>query len=63
MRMVVTNEFGLAVCKHFGLDENMVLQDIKINTEVDSVFSTTLTIALTADDLIGIGQLMKEQKK
>lgn len=51
--------FGRALCKHFGLENASVLGNIQVNTKQDEIFSVTLTIALTADDLAGIAEQMK----
>lgn len=50
--------FGQALCQHFGLSAGKVL-DVKINTEQDTVFSASLVVALSAEDLAGIAERMK----
>jgi len=62
MKVSLTSDFGKALCQHYGLDPELVLQPINIVTEVDEIFSAVITICLTADDLIGIGQEMKKMQ-
>ncbi len=57
------NAFGMAVCKHFGLTDKKVAADIKVNTKRDEVFSVTLDIFLTADDLAGIAKHMGAEQR
>lgn len=59
--MKIGHDFGHAVCRHFGLPASQVLEGLKVNTGCDEVFSVTLTIALTPEDLEGIAQKMSEQ--
>ncbi len=55
-------EFGRALCRHFGLPTDQVAADIKVAAAPNDIFSVSLTINLTADDLSGIAdQLRAEQ--
>jgi hypothetical protein len=47
------------VAKYFGLPLEQVMRKMKINTNPDEVLSVEVTIAITADDLIKIGETMK----
>ena len=49
--------FGMALAKHFNLP-SQTLCDVKINTDHNQIFSVTVTIALTGQDVIDIGNLM-----
>ena len=63
MAMVTTGRgFGQAVCAHFGLSNKKVQQDLRMNTEPNSLLSITLTIALTADDIAGIATQMDKAR-
>jgi hypothetical protein len=63
MTVSLGNAFGLAVCKHFGLSGKNVARDIKVNSKGDEVFSVTLDIFLTAEDLAGIAVHMGAEKR
>jgi hypothetical protein len=58
-RITVGREFGLALCKHFGLPASKVDHKIKINASADDILSVTLDICLTADDLTAIAEHMR----
>lgn len=53
--------FGFALAKHFNLPPQ-TLCDVKINTDRNCIFSVTVTIAVTGEDLIEIGRLMNASK-
>lgn len=50
--------FGKALCSHFGLPSGQVHSDVVVNNSVDDIFSVTITISITPDDLKAIGDLM-----
>ena len=52
-------DFGIALCDHLGLDSSVVSSDIKMNIDINKVFSVTLTIPLTAEDIVQIGKNME----
>jgi hypothetical protein len=60
MKARLGSDFGVALCKHFNLSTSQVLEGVKVNTARAEVFSATLTIALTADDLACIAALMAD---
>jgi hypothetical protein len=55
-------DFDNAVCAHFGLPPGQVEVGIKVNTKQDEIFSVTLNIALTPDDLRKIAEHMERGK-
>jgi len=57
------SSFGQALCKHFNLDSAMVSADMKLNCGSDEIFSATLSICLTADDIVTIGLIMQGVEK
>jgi hypothetical protein len=57
MQNVMTGgKFGLMMCDVLGLNPKQVTE-ILINNELDSIFSAKVTIALTKENLIQLGQL------
>ncbi len=52
-------KFGAAIIKHFNLPIDKVSASIKMNTGSDDIFGVTITIMLTADDMLSIAQIMK----
>lgn len=60
MTATIGTSFGLAICKHFGLPADQVVDKVIVNTYCDEIFGVTLTIALTGDDVVRIGRFMKE---
>jgi len=59
--VVMGPAFGMAVQKHFSLPP-LTLSDLIINTDRNQLFSVTVTIAVTGEDLIEIGRLMNASK-
>lgn len=55
--------FGLALCKHYGLDPDMVCGEYRIVAKVDEPFTVEIKLLLTPEDLEGIGQKMREEQK
>jgi hypothetical protein len=55
MQVQLSRNFNIALCDHFGLKR---VTDLKINTDPDEVFSATITVALTTDDLAAIAERM-----
>lgn len=55
----VGQDFGTAVCEWFSLDPAMVASPVKLNTGFNEPLSLTLTVMLTAEDMQGIAQAMK----
>lgn len=53
-------DFGQAFCAHFGLPLDQVECGIKIEAGACSILASTVTIALTPEDLIGIGKCMQD---
>ena len=51
------NEFGLALCQHFGLPTAQTL-GVLVNASRDDVFGVSIEMALTSDDLAGIAKHM-----
>lgn len=51
-------DFDSAVCAYFGLPADKVIDELKLHTDRNDIFSVSLTIALTADDLRGIAEVM-----
>lgn len=58
MTQVLSNDFAVAVCDHFKLPKTQATKGIQLHVRPDEVFSITLNIALTADDLAGIADRM-----
>ena len=61
MQVQISQSFNNALLNHLGL-KNVV--ELKINNNADELFSATITIALTADDLAAVAERMgaKESK-
>lgn len=59
MAVRTTLDFGRALCAHFGLPAKQVLADVAMNTSGNQMFSATVTITLTPDDLVGIATHMR----
>lgn len=55
----VGQDFGTAVCEWFSLDPSMVASPLTLNTGHNEPLSVTLTIMLSAEDMQGIAQSMK----
>ena len=51
------DEFGLALCQHFGLPTAQTL-GVLVNANRDHVFGVTIELAVTSDDLAGIAKHM-----
>ena len=60
--VTIGSTFGQALCKHFGLPLDQVSQHLTVNAGVGEIFGVTLDIALTGDDVMYIGKIMKESK-
>lgn len=56
-------EFGQGVASWFGLDAACVALDMKVTHGGDEALSVTLTILLTPEDIVGIGNRMRELAK
>lgn len=54
--------FGMALCRHLGLNANRVSADFKVTTAPDEIFGVTLHYALTADDLAAIAKTMEDDE-
>lgn len=59
MKFHPTTSFGSAVCRHFKLPPGQVLQLVKVNTAPDEIFSVSVTIALSPEDLRAIADQME----
>ena len=57
MKARLGREFGIALCDHFNVPAGQV-EVLKVHTGFDEVFSASLTIMLTADDLAAIAARM-----
>ena len=57
MKARLGREFGVALCDHFNLPASQA-SDLKLHTGINDVFSASLTIMLTADDLAAIAARM-----
>jgi hypothetical protein len=51
--------FGQAICDHFGLSRDVVLAYPQVNSADGEILSVTLSIMITPDDLIAIGDRLK----
>lgn len=60
---LIGQDFGRGVASWFGLDENKVTSEIKMHTELHKPFAVTLTICLSAEDVIGIGKRMEAMRE
>ena len=60
---LVGQHFGTAVCDWFSLDPSMVASPVKLNTGFNEPLSLTLTIMLSAEDMQGIAQAMKNAQQ
>jgi hypothetical protein len=58
-----SQDFGQALCDHLGLVSKKVERDMKMHVAANDVFSVTLTIALTPEDLAGIAAHMSKNSK
>lgn len=56
-------DFGIAVCEWFSLDPSMVESPVRMYTGLNDPLSVTLTIMLTAEDMQGIAQAMKNAQR
>lgn len=54
----IGNSFGKALCEYFALPASQVSDEVQVNTKRDEMFSVSLTIMLTADDLAAIAKRM-----
>ena len=60
-KAVLGSAFGLALCEHLNLDPSNVIE-IKVHNDINEVFNASIHVALSADDLVNVGKIMKQKE-
>ncbi len=63
VKIAVGSDFGLALCTHLGLPVNKVNANVVLNTGSDEIMSASVEMYLDADDIIAIGEHMKDVQR